>query len=367
MPSFADFLHDVASPYLNRPVVDATGLKGGWDFDIEWTYRIPKDTDGVTIFAAVDKQLGLKLESKIAPLPVVAVESIDRPTPNRPDLDKVLPPPPRAEFDVAIIRPANPDEKNFRIDVEGNNVKILYGTLQTLIINAYGFPGSRMSGKPPFLNQQHWDIIGKASPDANPPPRPGGRVQDLDIDDVTEMLQSLLVDRFKLVTHQETQPADVYALVAAGPKMKKADPTNHPSCEEGPGPDHKDPRLENPLLGRLISCQNMTKAELGGQLQRLAPGYVPVPVIDATKLEGAYDFTISFSKKGLDTQTRAAPRPSNGGDEASGVATASDPTLGGMSLYDALQKQLGLKLEKRDKVPVPSLVIDHVEEQPTDN
>ena len=38
-----------------------------------------------------------------------------------------------------------------------------------------------------------------------------------------------------------------------------------------------------------------------------------------------------------------------------------------MSFYDALQKQLGLKLEKRDKVPVPSLVIDHIEEHPTEN
>ena len=35
MESFVDFLHDVASPYLTRPVVDATGLKGGYDFDIE--------------------------------------------------------------------------------------------------------------------------------------------------------------------------------------------------------------------------------------------------------------------------------------------------------------------------------------------
>jgi uncharacterized protein (TIGR03435 family) len=59
--------------------------------------------------------------------------------------------------------------------------------------------------------------------------------------------------------------------------------------------------------------------------------------------------------------------PGRGGDpaQASGVPTASDPT-GAVSLFDALTKQLGLKLELRKRV-MPVLVIDHVEEKPTDN
>jgi len=44
---------------------------------------------------------------------------------------------------------------------------------------------------------------------------------------------------------------------------------------------------------------------------------------------------------------------------------ASDPN-GGISLLDALPKQLGLKLET-SKRPVEVLVIDHVEQKPTDN
>ncbi len=108
----------------------------------------------------------------------------------------------------------------------------------------------------------------------------------------------------------------------------------------------------------------MTMEQLADQLNRLAGGYVPAPVFNATGLDGAYDFTLSFSKKGDDTRTIPAP-PSPNGDN-SGVV-ARDPTLGGMSFFDAIQKQLGLKLEKREKVPLPVLVIDHVEEQPTDN
>jgi uncharacterized protein (TIGR03435 family) len=231
------------------------------------------------------------------------------------------------------------------------------------MLHAFSIGGSRIDGKPPWLDKQHWDIVGKASVDAASNPIPG-QTQDLDMDDVNEMLRSLLADRFKLVTHMETRPADVYALLAANPHMKKADPTNHPSCADGVGLDGKDPRRDNPLLSRLVSCQNMTMAQLAIELQSIAPGYVPAPVIDATSLDGAYDFTLSFSKKGDDTKTLS--RPSAIGEDAA-TPSASDPILGGMSLYDAMQKQLGIKLEKRKEVPMPMLVIDHVEEQPTEN
>jgi uncharacterized protein (TIGR03435 family) len=361
MADFVNFLHDVASPYLTRPAVDQTGLKGGWDFDIAWTYQIPKDTDGVTIFAAVDKQLGLKLEQKTAPIPVVLVASVNEvPTPNIAGLDKILPPSPPAQFDVAIIRPFNPTEKHFTIDVDpSGRVTIQHASLLTLIYSSYDINPNNITNQPKWLNSDLWDIVGKADSTAGPPIP--GAAPVLDMDEAKEMIRSLLADRFKLVTHMETQPSEAYALVAAGPKMKKADPTNHPDCHEGPGPDGKDPRVDNPLLNRLVSCQNMTMPELADQLTRLAAGYVPAPVFNATGLDGAYDLTLSFSKKGDETKTiPASPSPS-------GENSASDPTLGGMSFYDAIQKQLGLKLEKREKIPLPVLVIDHVEQQPTDN
>jgi len=363
MEMFVDFLHEVASPYLTRPVVDATDLKGGYDFDIEWTYQIPKDADGTTIFTAVDKQLGLKLEQKTAPLPVVVVASIaDKPTPNAPDIDKVLPPPPPAEFDVAVIKPANPDETYYRQNIQGVSVNIQHASLLTLIYKSFDVEPGKIENKPKWLDTDLWDINGKASTDASAGPPIPGRGYDLDPEDVKEMVRSLLADRFKLTTHMDSRPADVYALLASGPKMKKADPTNRPSCQEGPGPDGKDPRIDNPLLNRLVSCQNITMAELAGQLRSLAGGYVPAPVIDATGLEGAYDFTLSFSKK---ASLGKAAAPSSG--DNSGTPAASDPSLGGLTLDDALQKQLGLKLEKRSQVSTPVLVIDHIEEKPTDN
>jgi len=133
-------------------------------------------------------------------------------------------------------------------------------------------------------------------------------------------------------------------------------------CKEGPGPDGKDPRIANPILGRLLTCQNMTMAEFGDELRNLANGYIYYPVLDGTGLQGGYDFTISFSA--IQQLTGTAPPPPANGD-TSAAASASDPS-GAVSLFDAINKQLGLKLEKQRR-PEPALVIDSIEEKPTDN
>ncbi len=239
MQALADFLRDVASPYLTRPVVDATGLEGVWDFDIQWTYDPPHgDADGTTIFTAVEKQLGLRLEAKDAPLPVVVIDTVaEKPTPNVANLDKLLPPPPPAEFEVAVIRPANPDEKHFNIEIGRSNVAIHYATLQTLITFAWNTGPGKVEAKPAWLDDVHYDISGKIAMDsqsANPMARP-----DVDIDDVKEMLRSLLADRFKMTSHSEERPAQVFALTAPNPKMKKADPPTTPPARKAQAPTVK--------------------------------------------------------------------------------------------------------------------------------
>jgi uncharacterized protein (TIGR03435 family) len=358
MESFAQFLHDAASPYLKNPVADATGLKGAWDFDIHWSYQLPRngDSDGVSIFDAVDKQLGLKLEAKTAPLPVVIVDSVnEKPTPNPPGLDKAMPPPPPAEFEVAVVRPSAPDARGLNIMINGSGEITVQGaSLESLITFAWDINTQMIADAPKWLDDDHWDIIGKASTDA--PAGGPGSAPLLDPDDLKVMLRSLLADRFKLKTHMEDRPTDAYTLVAANPKMKKADPLNRTGCKTGPGPDGKDPRIANPNLGRLVTCQNMTMAQFAEQLQSMASGWVKTPVLDATGIEGAYDFTLSFSTTG---QVRASQRGS--GD----AETASDPS-GAISLPDALVKEIGVKMEKQ-KRPVSVLVIDHIEQKPTEN
>jgi len=136
--------------------------------------------------------------------------------------------------------------------------------------------------------------------------------------------------------------------------MSKADPATRTGCYEGPGPDGKDPRVANPLLSRLLYCRNMTMAQFADLLPQQVNGYVHSAVLDKTGLTDAYDFTLSFSGIGI-LQDSLKGQPGGG----------TDPN-GAISFPEAVSKQLGLKLEL-EKRPAPVLVIDHVEQKPTEN
>jgi uncharacterized protein (TIGR03435 family) len=116
----------------------------------------------------------------------------------------------------------------------------------------------------------------------------------------------------------------------------------------------------------MITAKNMTMAQFAEDLQRIANGYIRVPVDDKTGLDGAYDFTLVFTPIGILNAGRgrggADPGAAGGG---ANLPAPADPT-GALSLYDAVNRQLGLKLEMR-KRNMPVLVIDHIEEKPVDN
>jgi len=71
--------------YLDRPVVDKTGLGGKWDFELKWTYDDTRATDPNAppgLFTAVQEQFGLRLDAVKAPVDVMVVDSVERPTQN---------------------------------------------------------------------------------------------------------------------------------------------------------------------------------------------------------------------------------------------------------------------------------------------
>jgi uncharacterized protein (TIGR03435 family) len=145
------------------------------------------------------------------------------------------------------------------------------------------------------------------------------------------MMRAMITERFQMKWHMEDRPVTAYTLVAANPKLKPTpDPTERTRCKEGPGPDGKDPRIASPVLNRLITCQNMTIAQIGDELQRVANGYIYNTVVDSTGLKGSYDFTLSFS---------SADKILSTADDA---ANSSDPN-GALSVFGAVNKQLGLK------------------------
>ncbi|HUA18168.1 MAG TPA: TIGR03435 family protein [Bryobacteraceae bacterium] len=80
---------------MDRPVVDFTDLQGGYDFSLEFTRDLPPgfpvgakingeepDTSGPTVFAAVERQLGLQLKARKGPADVVVIDQAERPTDN---------------------------------------------------------------------------------------------------------------------------------------------------------------------------------------------------------------------------------------------------------------------------------------------
>jgi uncharacterized protein (TIGR03435 family) len=208
---------------------------------------------------------------------------------------------------------------------------------------------------PKWLDTDRWDIVAKVSSVQGSAPR-------TDMDSMIVMVRALLEDRFRLKTHMEERVVRAYTLTASKPKLQRADPANRTGCKEGPGADGKDPRLTNPARSRLVTCRNMTMAQFADQLPNIANALnqlntnIRSTVADSTGLSGAWDFTLSFTN-GMGVQPAASAPPVG--------AEPADPN-GALSLDEAISSQLGLKLELT-KRPAPILVIDHVEQKPTEN
>jgi uncharacterized protein (TIGR03435 family) len=88
------------SQFVQRVVVDRSGLTGNYDLDLTWTPDRslqggpggppppgapplpPVDPDGPSIFTAIQEQLGLKLDAQRGPVEVLVIDSVERPTPD---------------------------------------------------------------------------------------------------------------------------------------------------------------------------------------------------------------------------------------------------------------------------------------------
>ena len=87
------------SRQLGRVVIDKTDLKGDYDYKLEWTPdpgeggpesiglppeapRPHVDTNGPSIFTAVQEQLGLRLVSQKGPVEIIVIDSVEKPSAN---------------------------------------------------------------------------------------------------------------------------------------------------------------------------------------------------------------------------------------------------------------------------------------------
>ena len=334
MAALADTLHNFAGGYLDQPVIDETKLAGGWDFTIKWTGRgqlEKQGADGISIFAAVEKQLGLKLELKTTSRPVFQVASVNEtPTPNAANITEALPEPPASPFEVVVIRPSAPDERGYG-RITGDQIETRAIPLLFLINFGWDLnPGNKESiaDTPKWLDNAKFDILAKAGSNVRVDRFSSGNL--INYEDLRSMLRAMITERFQMKWHMEDRPVTAYTLIAVKPKLRPTlDPTERTKCKDGPGPDGKDPRIASPVLNRLITCQNMTLAQIGDELQHVANGYIYNTVVDGTGLKGSYDFTLSFSSADKILPT------------AGDAANSTDPN-GALSVFDAVSRQLGL-------------------------
>ncbi len=363
MASFAKSIAGAreASGYLfGYKVVDETGLQGAWNFTLKWSprgfgYTSSPPGETTTIFDAFEKQLGLKLERTKLAVPVVTVEKVnENPTPNISGITEKPPAPP--SFEVAEIKPDISSMNGTAVGIfPGGRVNI-HGTLKGLILEAWGdLNPHRIVGGPKSLDSTRFEVLAKAPTQEGAVAGWNGPVWNgVDLDSMRMMLRALLVERFHLKAHEENREVPGYALVSRKSKLRKADPANRPGCKDGPLPGEKDPRLDNPAAPNLTTCRNMTMTQFAAELGKVLYGFPPI--VDATGISGRYDLSINFTP---------IPRMPDIALPGANADTPPEPD-GTISIFEAVEKQLGLKLESR-KVTASVLVIDSADEMPTPN
>ena len=205
-------------------------------------------------------------------------------------------------------------------------------TLERLIQMAYHAQEAQISGPRDFLNKTKYDIEARVDPSQLAAMKkqisehPGSEDQG--------MLRKLLADQFKLVVHYEARTVAAYDLVAddGGAKLQSSG---------------SQPRMMHLGHGELTSSGTpleLLTDQLSARLGR--------PVVDKTGLKGNYAFKLHWTPDPSEEEHLA--------QSGEPVAPESVPDANGPSLTNALEEQLGLKLQANTE-PVQVLVIDHAE------
>jgi uncharacterized protein (TIGR03435 family) len=342
---FAQNLYDTAMGDFDHSLVDKTGLTAKYDFNLHWTplWQLGRPdasgkTTGLSVLDAIEKQLGLKLELRKEPVPVVVIDHVNRiPTPNAPGVTAALQAPAHTEFEAAEVRAHKPGAP-FSFNTYETRVEIHGLRLRDLIYEAYGVRGEELADAPKWMDTEGFDVIAKSA-------------TRLPWENMQVMLQNLIVERFKLTFHKEDRPVPVYALTLGKrtANLRNADPTKRSSCRKRGGDG-----------GLTFTCQSTTLSQFAEKVRDAAAGDVNLPVVDLTGLTGVFDFSLTWTPGG---RASAAGREDDA-RPAAGIVDASTPT-GELSFFEAVQKQLGLKVQQQ-RHPMPVMVIDHVE-RPAEN
>lgn len=209
-------------------------------------------------------------------------------------------------------------------------------TVATLLRTAYRIQDYQLVGAPSWISTKRYDIAAKVDDNLAP-------TQQV-------FLRALLKDRFNLVVRNETRELPIFALVLTrsdgklGPQLVKSDfdcgayaASRHPLPQPGRTPPCATSTRTGALSGKAIPM---------AQLATSLAFFVRRFTIDKTGLIGGFDVELTWTP-----------------EQISPVNRPDDPA--GLSIFTALQEQLGLKLVP-EKGPVDVLVVDRISE-PSEN
>lgn len=222
-------------------------------------------------------------------------------------------------FDVASIKPGRmPGPRD--TSVNPNGISYSNVTVIDCVAAAWNVKPFQISGGPDWLRSDRYDVAAKTT-------------GDTDRDHLMMMLQTLLADRFKLMTHRETRDRAVYLLkvVQNGPKFHAAD----------------DSGTESAFVDGGIAFRKISMPALAGYLAGLTA--IDRPVLDETGLKGSFSITLRLFEEHTGM---------SGFDKKFAMRDAEH-------VFTDLQEQLGLKLES-SRAPVEILVINSVA-RPSEN
>jgi uncharacterized protein (TIGR03435 family) len=222
-------------------------------------------------------------------------------------------------FEVASVRPHDgPLSRTFDFSSSGPRVSLVGYPLKGLVMEAYKLKGYQVTFAASVLqpDEIYYDILAKAPGSA---PNRG---------QLRQMLQTLLAERFNLRVHREMKEMPVYALVVGknGPKFKE-------SASDATFIGNHGVNGRN----QTVTASKYTMTDLAQEIVDYF--FVDRPVVDKTGFAGTYDLKIE-----------ATPE----------FRMNRDSELGDISVFTAVQEQLGLKLESQ-KAPIEILVVDHVD------
>jgi uncharacterized protein (TIGR03435 family) len=233
---------------------------------------------------------------------------------------------PRVEFEVASIKRNLLGSRPWLVPPAGGRFTATNIPLKLLI--GLGWP-QRIAGGPSWVLTEGYDVAAK---------EPERTVSDAEF---SLMMQNLLKDRFGLRVHTESHATRVYVLTPAKNGLKLPDAKPEP-CLHGsktPRADAQDGCGGMNVTPELIANEKVSMEWFTGVLE----GLLGRPVVNRTGFTGSFKVHLEFAA----------------------VAPTRDSDSTKPSIFAALEKQLGLKLESQ-KGTEEVLVIDHVE-KPSEN